>query len=295
MTARRCLLAVHAHPDDESEFAAGTVARCHSEGTRTVLVCCTDGGQGRILNPAAGVVGSRADDVVEVRRRELEAGAAIIGFDVVVRLDYPDSGPPGQAERSPSCFASLPLDETVRPVVEVIRRERPQVVVAYADDQKSYPHPDHWRAHEVAVKAFDEAGDADAYPDAGPAWQPSKLYYTVTSRERRGEINAEYTKMGLVTPFSVDVGLQGRGDPELAPAQERVTTVVDVGPYVAVWIAGMRAHTCQMKPEMDALLGIPEDRAATLFGQEEFILARDFTGRTGDAGAHEVDLFAGIG
>lgn len=169
-SGERCLLAVHAHPDDESEFAGGTVARYHSEGVRTVLVCCTDGGAGRIRNPSAGQIGSRADDIVEVRRRELEVAAAIVGFDTVVRLDYPDSGRVEPAALSPSSFARLPLEETVRPVVEVIRRERPQVVIAYPDDQRSYVHPDHQRAHEVAVRAFDMAGDADAYPGAGQVW-----------------------------------------------------------------------------------------------------------------------------
>ncbi len=291
----RCLLVVHAHPDDESEFAGGTVARYHAEGVRTVLVCCTDGGAGRIRNPKAGQVGSRTGDIVEVRRRELEVAAAIVGFDVVVRLDYPDSGRVGPAELPASSFARLPLEETVRPVVEVVRRERPQVVIAYPDDQRSYVHPDHRRAHEVAVRAFGAASDDGAYPGADPVWQPTKLYYTVTSRERRGEINAAYARMNLPPPFSAEIGLQGRGDPELAPPFERVTSVIDVGPYVAGWIAAMRAHACQMNPDLDALFDIPGDRAARIFGQEEFVLARDLTGRARDGSALESDLFTGVG
>ncbi len=286
---------MHAHPDDESEFAGGTIARYHADGVHTVLVCCTDGGAGKIRNPGAGRLGSRADDIVEVRRRELEVAASIVGFDTVVRLDYPDSGRVGPGELSPSSFARLPLEETVRPVVEVIRRERPQVVVTYSDDQRSYVHADHQRAHEVAVRAFDVAGDADAFPGTGLAWQPTKLYYTVTSRERRREINDAYSKMGLAAPFSTDVGLQGRGDPELAPPFDRVTSVIDVEPYVAVWIEAMRAHVCQLNPDLDQLFDIPDGRTAALFGQEEFVLARDLTGRTRDHGTLEDDLFAGIG
>lgn len=292
MSADRCLLAVHAHPDDESEFGAGTVARYHDEGVRTVLICCTDGGQGKVRNPGAGEVGIRADDVVEVRRRELEAGAAIIGFDVVVSLGYPDSGSVGlpDADRPPDCFARLPLDEVVRPVIEAIRRERPQVVFTYADDQRSYPHPDHLRAHEVAVKAFDEAARPDLHPELGPPWQANRLFYTVTSRERRLAINQSYIEMGLPAPFSHEVGFQGRGRPEDAPGRDRVTIEVDVEDYVPVWIAGMRAHVCQMNPAIDEALGIPSERAAELYGEEEFILARGTTA----SGEPRNDLFAGI-
>lgn len=292
VSASRCLVAIHAHPDDESEFGAGTVTCYHHAGVRTVLVCCTDGGQGRILNPDAGQVGDRAN-IVEIRRAELAAAAALVGYDDVVRLDYPDSGAPGARERPEHCFARVPLDEAAGRVVEVIRRERPQVVIGYADDQRAYPHPDHIRAHEVAVRAFELAADQDAFPDAGPSWQPLKLYYTVTSRQLRRRINAKYAALGLGVPFGQDTGLQGRGDPDLAPGQDRVTTVIDVVPFVRTWIEGMRTHQCQLKPELAQLLGIPEAYAAEFFGREEFILACDMTQR-GDKSSPEADLFAGV-
>jgi mycothiol S-conjugate amidase len=296
MTAvHRCLLAVHAHPDDESEFGAGTVSRYHGEGVRTVLVCCTDGGQGRILAPDSGPLGERAG-IVEIRRRELEAAAVIVGYDEVVRLDYPDSGPVGQQERSADSFARVPLDAAVSRVVRVIRRERPQVVITYADDQRAYPHPDHLRSHEVAMRAFDMAGSDTAFPETGPPWQPVKLYYTVTSRERRRAINDNYQRLGMDVPFGADegAGLQGRGEVDLAPARERVTTVIDVAPYVRVWIEGMRAHRCQLKPKLAQMLSIPEAAVAEFFGQEEFILAHDLTPRQDRSGGLETDLFADV-
>jgi mycothiol S-conjugate amidase len=284
---------VHAHPDDESEFGGGTVARYHAAGVRTVLLCCTDGGLGRNQNPALGPVGGRTN-IVEIRRAELAAAAAIVGFDEVVRLEYPDSGPVSQSGRDAASFARVPLAEAVRRVAEVIRREQPQVVVTYAEDQRAYPHPDHLRAHEVAVLAFAAAGDP-AYPAAGTPWQPLKLYYTVTSAQARREINEQYAGLGLPAPFGLDPGLQGRGEPELAPDAGRVTTVIDVAPYVATWIAGIRAHACQLQPDMDVLLGIPAQAAARIFGREEFILARDLTGRAdGPPGEPETDLFAGV-
>ena len=296
MTDRLCLLTVHAHPDDESEFGAGSVARYHHEGVHTVLVCCTDGASGRILNPEMGQVGDRPSDMAEIRRRELEEATAIVGYDVVVMLGYPDSGSVSLTERSPTCFARIPLDEPVGRLVEVIRREHPQVLVTYADDQRVYPHPDHLRAHEVAVSAFDAAGRADAYPHAGPPWQPLKLYYTVTSRERRRAINESYLALGMDAPFTAQegAGLQGRGDPELAPPQARVTTQIDVRPFADVWMEGMRAHRCQLRPATVKTLSIAKDAVPDIFGSEEYILARDLTARRDSQVGEETDLFAGV-
>src|ERR1700691_3926512 len=89
-----CLLSVHAHPDDESSKGAGTIARYHAEGVRTVLVTCTGGEEGEILNPALDTAEVRAD-ITAIRGRELEAAARIIGYDEVVLLGYRDSGMAG--------------------------------------------------------------------------------------------------------------------------------------------------------------------------------------------------------
>jgi mycothiol S-conjugate amidase len=291
-TQSRCLLTVHAHPDDESEFGAPTVARYHHEGVRTVLVCCTDGGSGRIRNPEFGPLGDQTD-MVKIRRQELDEAAAIVGYDEVVRLDYPDSGSVNLTERSPTCFARVPLEGPVGRLVEVIRRERPQVIVTYADDQRVYPHPDHWRAHEVAVAAFDAAGNGTAYPGAGRPWQPAKLYYTVTSRERRRLINSKYIALGMEAPFTAreGAGLQGRGDPELAPSEARVTTRVDVAAFAHKWVAGMRVHRCQITPALAETLSIPPDAIPDVYGVDEYILAR-CTHHDSGAVVDEVDLFA---
>src|SRR3990170_8866650 len=92
--ADRCLLTVHAHPDDEASKGAGTVARYHAEGVRTVLVCCTGGEAGDILNPAMDKPEIK-DNLFEVRMKELDAATAIIGYDEVHLLGYKDSGMPG--------------------------------------------------------------------------------------------------------------------------------------------------------------------------------------------------------
>src|SRR5512132_2355216 len=88
-----CLLTVHAHPDDEASKGAGTVARYHAEGVHTVLVTCTGGEAGDILNPAMDREDVKAD-LPAIRRRELDRSVEIIGYDELVLLGYRDSGMP---------------------------------------------------------------------------------------------------------------------------------------------------------------------------------------------------------
>ena len=134
--------------------------------------------------------------------RSWPEAAEIIGYDEVVMLGYRDSGMPGsEANANPLSFAQAPLDEAVERLVAVIRRTRPQVMVIYGDEQSGYPHPDHLRVHEVGLAAFSAAGDPDRYPEAGPAWQPAKLYYTVFSAARFREIHQKFEELGLESPF----------------------------------------------------------------------------------------------
>ena len=136
MSAERLtLLTVHAHPDDEASKGAGTVARYHDEGVRTVLVTCTGGEAGDILNPAMDRPEIVAD-LPAVRLRELARAAGIIGYDEVVLLGYRDSGMPDTPPNAhPDAFANAPLDDAVGALVAVIRRERPQIIITYPDDQ----------------------------------------------------------------------------------------------------------------------------------------------------------------
>ncbi len=192
-----CLLTVHAHPDDEASKGAGTVARYHAEGVHTVLVTCTGGEEGDILNPAMDSPEVR-QRLPEVRRQELDRAAEIIGYDEVVMLGYRDSGMPDTpANADPRSFASAPLDEAVGRLVAVIRRTRPQVLVTYPQNQKGYPHPDHLRVNEISELAFDAAGDPDRYPDDGPTWQPLRLCYVRWSVKRMRAMHAEVPGAGV--------------------------------------------------------------------------------------------------
>ena len=124
-----CLLAVHAHPDDEASKGAGTVAKYTAEGIRCVLVCCTGGEAGDILNPAADTADVR-DNLAAVRMAELRASVDAIGYSSLHLLGYHDSGMPDtETNARPDNFANAPLEEAVGRLVRIIRAERPQVII----------------------------------------------------------------------------------------------------------------------------------------------------------------------
>src|SRR5690606_30120299 len=144
-------------------------------GVRTTLVCATGGEEGDILNPAMDSPENKAD-LARLRREELERAAEAIGFDEVVMLGYRDSGmPESAANANPTAFANAPFEEALERLVAVVRRTRPQVLIAYGPDHGGYPHPDHIRVHDIGIAAFDAAGDPDRFPEAGEPWTPLKL------------------------------------------------------------------------------------------------------------------------
>jgi mycothiol S-conjugate amidase len=284
-----CLLAVHAHPDDEASKGAGTVARYHAEGVRTVLVTCTGGEAGDILNPAMDRPEIK-DDIAAVRRRELDRAAAIIGYDEVVLLGYRDSGMPDTPPNAhPEAFANAPLEESVGRLVEVIRRERPQVIVTYGDDQRGYPHPDHLRVHDISVVAFDKAGDPDAYPEAGDPWQPLKMYYTMWSRKRMEATHQRFLDLGLESPFSKE-WFERRP----VPAEERITTSIDISGYSDVRLDALLAHETQIDPKSPFWFGLPREEQASIHPYDDYTLARSLVADGTSEDGPETDLFAGV-
>jgi mycothiol S-conjugate amidase len=293
-----CLLTVHAHPDDEASKGAGTVARYHAAGVHTVLVCCTGGEEGDILNPALDTPEVRAH-LPELRQEELDRSAAIIGYDDVVRLGYRDSGMPGtEANANPASFARAPHDEAVERLVAVVRRERPQVMIVYGDEQSGYPHPDHLRVHEIGVAAFEAAGDPRRFPGSGEAFQPNKLYYTVFSVARFREIHQKFEELGLESPFDE----QWRKRWEDA-REEVVTASIDISDFADVRREALLAHATQVDPNSRFWFGLPPEVMASIHPHDDYRLAqvRDADGRLAspdalvfEDGDVESDLFAGV-
>jgi mycothiol S-conjugate amidase len=281
---RLSLLSVHAHPDDEASKGASTVAKYHAAGVHTVLVTCTGGEAGDILNPAMDRPEVRSD-LPAIRLRELARAAEIIGYDVVELLGYRDSGMPDMPENSHAeAFANADLDEAVGRLVAIIRRERPHVIVTYGDDQSGYPHPDHLRVHDITVPAFERAGDPDAYPGHGDPWQPLKLYYSVWSRRRIEATHRRLLELGLESPFDEKWF-------ERPSQDDRITTSVDVAGYADARLDALLAHETQIDPASPFWFALPREEQETVHPYEDYVLARSLVEST----VPEDDLFAGVG
>ncbi len=283
-----CLLSVHAHPDDEASKGAGTVAKYAAEGIRGVLVCCTGGEEGDILNPAMDTEEVRAN-LHAVRIAELEASVAAIGYDRLHLLGYRDSGmKDSDANAHAENFANAPLDEAVGRLVRIIRAERPQVIVTYGDEREFYPHPDHVRVHEISGPAFDAAGDPDRFPDAGEPWQPSKLYFTGWSARRVRALHEAFLARGDESPYAQWFE---RGFTEARDG--RFTTFIDVSDHLANRRAALLAHRTQVDPD-GFWMRLPDDVVREVFPWEEFELARSLVETGTPEGEPEDDLFAGL-
>jgi mycothiol S-conjugate amidase len=285
---RLCLLSVHAHPDDEASKGAGTVARYAAEGIRGVLVCCTGGEEGDILNPAMETPEVRAN-LHEIRMAELQASVDAIGYEQLYLLGYRDSGMVDtESNAHPENFHNAPMDEAVERLVRIIRAERPQVIITYGDDKAFYPHPDHVKVHEISGPAFDAAGDPDRFPDAGEPWQPAKMYYTGWSARRVKALHEAFLARGEESPYTqwFERGFTEERD-------DRFTTFVDVGDYLARRRAALLAHRTQVDPE-GFWMRLPDSVHREVFPWEEFALARSLVDNGVPEGEAEDDLFAGL-
>ncbi len=292
----RCILTVHAHPDDEASKGAPTLAMYHAEGVHTVLVCATGGEEGDLQNPKLRDEGGpfhgltpeqEKIKLAELRPFELAESARIIGFDEVVMLGYRDSGmPETEPNTHPDSFHMAPLDDATERLVAVIRRTRPQVLITYSDDQAGYPHPDHLKVYDISVLAFERSGDAAWYPDAGEVFQPSKMYFTTWSRARMLAIHEAMIDLRGSSPC--DDKWMDRPDQDA-----RITTKLDVGAYMWARSGALRAHATQVDPEESWWFGLTDDELSVTYPYEDWVLGRSLVGYTGH-GEIETDLFARI-
>ncbi|OMB95368.1 mycothiol conjugate amidase Mca [Mycobacterium sp. NS-7484] len=281
------LMAVHAHPDDESSKGAATTARYAAEGARVMVVTLTGGERGDILNPAMDLPEVHGR-IHEVRRDEMAKAAEILGVEHHW-LGFVDSGLP-EGDPLPDlpegCFALVPLDEPVHRLVRVIREFRPHVLTTY-DENGGYPHPDHIRCHQVSVAAYEAAADYRLYPDAGQPWSVSKLYYNHGFlRQRMQLLQDEFAKNGQQGPFAKWLE---HWDPDHDIFANRVTTRVECSEYFSQRDDALRAHATQIDPKGD-FFHAPIEWQQRLWPTEEFELARSRV----PVKLPEDDLFTGI-
>jgi mycothiol S-conjugate amidase len=280
------MLAVHAHPDDESSKGAGTYAYYRSIGVEAAIVSCTGGERGDVLNAGLEALAHAERDIAGLRRIELARAQAIVGFDHFW-LGYADSGLPDVDEPlPPNCFALIPLEISAAPLVAIIRRLRPQVLVTY-DENGGYPHPDHIRAHEVAMFALEAAADPTRYPDAGEPWQISKTYYErIFNYSRVAALHEELLETDPDSPLLDDLAWFRE---RLRDTNDTSTTHVDVADFLEVRDAALRAHASQVAPDSPFFFW-PNDLQRIAWPYEDFQLVRSLV----DSPLPENDLFAGI-
>jgi N-acetyl-1-D-myo-inositol-2-amino-2-deoxy-alpha-D-glucopyranoside deacetylase len=174
----RTLLFIGAHPDDETFGIGGTIAHYTAEGVKVYYACATRGEAGIMDAEKMQGLSSPGD----VRWKELECAGAVLGLAGIFHLGFRDSGMQGSEDnKHPEALTSAPLEKVAASIVKVIRQVKPQVVVTH-DPIGGYRHPDHIATHKGAVQAFYSAGDPARYPEAGPAFQPQKLYFNLFPR-----------------------------------------------------------------------------------------------------------------
>lgn len=214
------VVALHAHPDDESLITGGTLTGLSAAGHRVVLVTCTDGAEG-LADDSFG----RGEDLAAVRRAELDAAAAELGVARVVVLGYQDSGS-DPAHLHPDGFCHAAVDEVAARVVEVIREEDAELLLGY-DSAGGYGHPDHVQVHRVGRRAAELSnipGYLEATVDRGQLVRGARLLAAVPVARRLVPADR------FAASWSADA---------------QMTATVDVRPWVADKRRALRAHRSQ--------------------------------------------------
>lgn len=284
------LLAVHAHPDDESSKGAATLAHYAAAGVRVLVVTCTGGERGDVINPVLKLQEGIADRIHQIRIDEMLRAAEILGIEHRW-LGFIDSGFPqvdeatGELPDLPEgSFAATPLEVSGEALVAIVRDFRPHVMTTY-DELGGYPHPDHIRTHEVALHAFEMAADPGSYPNAGAPWQPSKLYYNQQfSMERMLALDAAMSAQGLASPYGDRIAQFEESRPT------RITTRVRCSEFFKQREEALRAHATQV--DFDGpWFACPVAIQQSAWPTEEFELARS---KVGTVNVVETDLFASV-
>jgi mycothiol S-conjugate amidase len=251
-----------------------------------MVVSCTGGERGSILNEGLDARLHAERDLAGLRRLEMERAQKVLGIQHRW-LGYQDSGMPDEGEPLPvGSFASIPLETSASPLVKLIREYRPHVLITY-DENGGYPHPDHIRTHEISVFARDAAADAERYPDAGPVWKIPKLYYDrIFSGTRLRKVHEILTATQPESPLlEVLAGMRSWMDerPDLA------TTHVPAGEFFEARDDALRSHASQVAPD-SAFFFLPNDVLREAWPTEDFQLIDS----TVPTELPETDLFAGI-
>ncbi|WP_185845563.1 N-acetyl-1-D-myo-inositol-2-amino-2-deoxy-alpha-D-glucopyranoside deacetylase [Kibdelosporangium aridum] len=278
LTAPPRLLLVHAHPDDESLWTGGTIAKYAANGAHVTLVTCTLGEEGEIIPDALALLAANeSDQLGGYRNGELRAACAALG---VVDHRYlggigrwRDSGMVGvPSNQHPRAFINGDFTEQAEQLLAVLREVKPDVVVTYGPDG-GYGHPDHIRAHEITTVACAQA-------------DVRRVFHVVTSKKATDTGVAELARVDDL-PYRI----AEPGELPVTPDDE-ITTVIDIADHLDMKLRALRAHQTQVTVWQDdsgsSCYALSNDIAQPIVDHEYYILA---SGRPDDA---ETDLFGGL-
>lgn len=278
--SERVLLAVLAHPDDETFGMGGTLAIYARRGVQVHLVCATRGEVGA-MDPEYM---QGFSSVGEAREAELRCAAGHLRLAGVHFLGYRDSGMPGSPDNQhPRALAAAPQTEVATKVAGWMRRLRPQVVITF-DPIGGYKHPDHIAIHKATVQAFSLAGDP-ALEDGSPPYQPAKLYYQTIPK---GFMRAAVSVMRLLGRDPRKFGRNG---------DINLLELVEDGNFPSHAVIGYK----EVYDEVSAATACHASQGGKTFNQgllgwfRRIFGARDHFMRAipaAEAGLHETDLFA---
>jgi mycothiol S-conjugate amidase len=287
LTEQLRLMAVHAHPDDESSKGAATMAKYVSEGVDVLVATCTGGERGSVLNPKLQGDSYIEEHIHEVRAREMDLAREILGVKQAW-LGYVDSGLPEGDPLPPlpeGCFALQDAEEAAGTLVKLIREFRPHVITTY-DENGGYPHPDHIMTHTISMAAFEAAGDPQRYPEAGDPWTPLKLYYNQGfNRQRTVALHEALLSRGLESPYGEWLERWKTWD----RPERSITTHVPCADFFEIRDKALLAHATQIDPD-GAWFHVPMDIQKEVWPTEDYELAKSRV----DTSLPEDDLFAGV-
>jgi N-acetyl-1-D-myo-inositol-2-amino-2-deoxy-alpha-D-glucopyranoside deacetylase len=286
VSAAKRLLLVHAHPDDETINNGVTMAKYAASGAQVTLVTCTRGEEGEVLvTELANLASDKDDKLGEHREVELKDAMAQLGINDFRFLGAPnkkwrDSGMMGttQNERG-DVFWQADLDEASYELVKIILEIKPQVLITY-DEFGGYGHPDHIKAHRVAMRAAELAAEQ--------GWQISKIYWNTMPRsviqmgiEKMKEVGSDF------------FGAESADDLPFAKPDELVTTVVNAPEYVPQKLEAMKAHATQISVD-GPFFALSNNLGLSVWGDEYYTLVKGEKAAPFDSNGRELDIFAGV-
>lgn len=280
------LIAVHAHPDDESSKGAATYAHYVDQGAEVMIVSCTGGERGDVLNELVSRDPKTRRDMAGLRRAEMANARDIIGFEHRW-LGYEDSGLPPEGTPVPkNSFGSIAPEVSAESLIRLVREFKPHVMITY-NEIGGYPHPDHIRTHEISMLAWEHAGNPDMYPDAGEPWEIKKVYFESIFNEER-----MFTIYNTLREREPESPLLPQFEQMMDRYRSRnlgVTTRVEVGKFFEHRDQALRAHASQVPPDAFFFFW-PNDLQREAWPFEDYRLV----GTRVETAEFEDDLFQGI-